>query len=432
MIEFPTSTATFRWTTRSYLLFGAGATMLAVGILAARPALLYLGLPILIAPIAAALFGPSVAPKASLDWHIEGSGPDVQVLGTIHFEPPTDARDARVTFGSPAGLEPVAAPAVVRSSAEIRFHLRWRAPEPVVTPVPLPELTWQDPAGLVERDVDWAPTDLLIERYPAELVHIGAVRLERTIAVPGETRSRRIGPDGEFFGIRFAAPSEPPRRINWPATARTGRLMVNEFQLERTGDILLLIDARPSSLGARIDAQLLSLSVAAAHGIAESFLREKARVGLAVYGEFLDTIPLAGGRTQRLRIRTALQKVRLTLLPGPTERAAVSLRRYFPTGVTTILFSSLADEESRYLVVYLRRRGFPVIVLSPSPLPILTAHRTLSPADEELIARIARLMRRDRLARTWEHAPVVDWDQHWTLGGLLDLMRRPGRRGRGA
>ena len=430
MTEFPTSTLSFRWRTRSYLLFGAGAAMLAAGVYLARPALLYLGLPILLAPIAAALFGPVRAPKALLEWHLEGSGEDVQVLGKISVDPPTDPRDLRLVFNGPPGLEEAAPPAMIRGPSEIRFHLRWRAPEPVVIPVPAPDLTWQDPAGLVDRDVAWSPPDLLIERYPAELVHIGAVRLERTIAAPGETLSRRIGADGEFYGIRFAAPTEPSRRINWPATARTGRLMVNEFQLERTGDVLLLIDARPSSLGARLDAQLLSLSVAAAHGIAESFLREKARVGLAVYGEFLDAVPFAGGRTQRLRIRTALQAVRLASLPGPTERCAVSLRRYFSPGVTTIVFSSLADEESRYLVLHLRRRGFPVVVLSPSPLPIVMARPTLSTEEEALISRIAHLMRRDRIARTWEEAPVVDWNEHWSLAALIALLRRPGRRGR--
>ncbi|HTW39761.1 MAG TPA: DUF58 domain-containing protein [Thermoplasmata archaeon] len=432
MTAFPTSTPTFRWRARSYLLFGAGVTMLAGGVYLARPALLYLGLAVLLAPVAAALFGPSRAPTATMDWHLEGAGPDVRAVGTIAFAPPTDARDVDIEFTSPAGLEETAPPLATRGKDRVSFELRWNAPAPVVVPVPAPELSWQDPAGLVERNVEWSPTDLVVERYPAELIHIGSVRLERTIAVPGETLSRRVGPDGEFFGIRYAAPAEPPRRVNWPATARTGHLMVNEFQVERTGDILLLLDARPSPLGARLDAQLLSLSVAAAHGIAESFLREKARVGLAVYGEFLDTVPLASGRTQRLRIRTALQKVRVTLSPGPTERCAVSLRRYFPPGVTTIVFSSLADEESRYLILHLRRRGFPVVVLSPSPLPIVTAHPTLSVEEEELISRIAHLIRRDRIARTWEDAPVVDWDEHWSLGGLVDLLKRPGRRGRSA
>jgi uncharacterized protein (DUF58 family) len=423
---------TFRWCARAYVLFGAGALLLVVGIVFSNPAPLFLALPILLAPVGAALLGPRSAPPAQLEWRVEGSGVEVRVSGTVSFQPPTDAYDIGIEFEVPPGLKEEAPPVLERDHRIIRFALRWVAPEPVVIPVRPPRLAWRDPAGLVERAVRWDPADLLVERYPAELIHVGTVRLERTIAVPGETRSRRIGPSGEFFGIRDATPTEPPRRINWTASARAGKLKANEFEVERTGDVLLVIDARPSTLGPRADRELLSLSVAAAHGIAESFLREKARVGLAVYGEFLEAVPLASGRTQRVRLRQALLAVRLTSDPGPSERCAIAMRRYFPPGVTTILLSSLADDSSGYLVPYLRRRGFPVIVLSPSPLPILTASPTLSAADEELIARIARLLRRHRIARTWEDAPVVDWEEYWSLGGLVDLLKRPGRRGRGS
>jgi uncharacterized protein (DUF58 family) len=421
----------FRWRPRSYVLFGTGAVLLLAGTILANPAPLLLALPILLAPVAAALLGPRSAPRARLEWHLEGSGKEIRVSGRATVEPPTDANDLVLEFGTPAGLDETAPPSLERDDHEVRFVLRWEARDPVVVPVPPPYLAWHDPAGLVERSVRWAPPDLLVERYPPQLVHIAAVRLERTIPLPGETRSRRIGSSGEFFGIRDATPTEPPRRINWTASARTGRLLANEYEVERTGDVLLLIDARASGLGARVDEQLLALSVAGAYGIAESFLREKARVGLGVFGEFLDVVPLAAGRTQRIRMRNALLAVRLATQPGTSERCAVALRRYFPPGVTTILLSSLADDATSDLVPYVRRRGFPVVVLSPSPLPILAYPRTLSDAEEELVARIARLLRQQRLARTWQDAPVVDWEDYWSLGRLVDLFRRPGRQGRG-
>jgi uncharacterized protein (DUF58 family) len=421
----------FRWRTRASLLFGTGTALLVAGIVLRNPGPLLLALPILLAPVAAALLGPRTGPPARLDWKASGSGREVRVGGTIRFEPPTDPNDILVEFPRPAGLAEVAPAQIARSGQEIRFVLHWRAFDPIVLPLPVPQLLWRDPAGLVERTVRWDPPDLVVERYPPELVNIGAARLERTIAAPGETVSRGVGPSGEFFGIRDATPTEPPRRINWKATARAGRLMANEYRVERTGDVLLLIDARPSSLGPAIDTQLLSLAVAAAHGIAESFLREKARVGLGVFGEFLDTVPLAGGRTQGVRLRAALLGVRLAAEAGVPERCAVAVRRYFPPGVTTILLTSLADDSSADVVPYLRRRGFPVIVLSPSPLPVLPAPTSLTEAELQLVTRITRLLRRRRLAKTWQDAPVVDWEDYWSLAPLVDLLRRPARRGRG-
>jgi uncharacterized protein (DUF58 family) len=423
--------SSFHWRPRAALLFGAGTTLLVLGIVLRNPGPLLFALPILLAPVAAALLGPHAGPPARLDWKAAGSGREVKVSGSIRFEPPTDPNDVLVEFPRPAGLAQAAPTRVERVGQEIRFLLHWSAADPIVLPLPVPRLVWRDPAGLVERSVSWDPPDLVVERYPPELVNIGAARLERTIAVPGETISRGVGSSGEFFGIREATPTEPPRRINWKATARAGRLLANEYRVERTGDVLLLIDARPSSLGPAIDTQLLSLSVAAAHGIAESFLREKARVGLGVYGEFLDTVPLAGGRTQGVRLRAALLAARLATENGVPERCAVAVRRYFPPGVTTILLTSLADDSSADVVPYLRRRGFPVIVLSPSPLPVLPAPPSLTEVERQSVARLTRLLRRRRLARTWQDAPVVDWEDYWSLAPLVELLRRPSRRGRG-
>ena len=77
---------------------------------------------------------------------------------------------------------------------------------------------------------------------------------------------------------------------------------------------------------------------------------------------------------------------------------------------------------------YLRRRGFPVIALSPSPLPSLLEHPTLSPQDEALLQRFLRLIRRDQLAAAWRDAPTIDWEDYWSLGQFVDFLRRPATR----
>ena len=427
----PSSGTSFHWRSRTFLLIAAGVVLAGAGLALRSPAPLLLAVPLLLAPIAAAALGPRSAPVARARWDVRGEGREVDLVGTLAFDPPTDARDVVAEFEVPSGLQLRAPLEVTRTDRELRFAGRWVASEPVVVPVPPPRLVWRDPAGLVERSVIAEWPDLMVERFPPDLVRIGAVRLERTIAVPGENLSRRIGSSGEFFGIREATPTEPPRRINWTASARAGRLLANEYRVERTGDVLLLLDARSTSLGGWVDEQLFSLTLAAAYGIAESFLREKARVGLGIFGEFLDPVPLASGRTQRLRIRRALLRARVAATPGPAERCAIAMRRYFPPGVTTIVFSSLADEETAHLVPHVRRRGYPVVVLSPSPLPFLSSLRGTSDDEARLVDRIVRLLRRRRLAETWRDAPVVDWEQYWSVSGLMDLLSRPTRVGRG-
>lgn len=408
---------------RSWLFYAIGATLLVLGVAARTPVPLFLGLPFLLAPLGAALLGPRRG-SAVLDWHVEGSEARVTIHGQITPREPTlRPRELQLRLDRPAGLAVRAPPRLEYTEDGLKFELSWVASEPLITQIPLPEVLWVDPLGLAERPVRLTGVELSIERYPPEITRLGRIRLMRTIVLPGETRSRSIGSSGEFFGLRVALPSDPPRQINWAASARSGRTWVNEFQLERTGDILLVVDVRPTELGADADARIVGVARAAAFGIADAFLREKARVGAATYGEFLRAVPLGAGRSQRFRIRQALLDSHVSLVAGPSERCAIALRRYFPAGVTTILLSSLVDAEATLLVPYLRRRGFPTVVLSPSPITATPDPPRGKEEDRVLVHRLLQLIRRDRLAQVWRDAPVIDWEDYWSLARFQAMLR---------
>jgi uncharacterized protein (DUF58 family) len=414
-----------RWRPLAVLLLVAGAALLFVAVVTRDPTPLFVALPLLLAPVAAALAGPRGGPKVQITLAVEGAAAEVRVRGAIVPEPGVDAQDFVVELGRPPSLIGEAAPRFDATASQIDFRADWRAPEPTIAEIPVPDVIWRDPLGLVERETVSSAAPVVISRYPPELLRIGAVRLERTTPLPGETRSRRVGESGEFHGIRLARPGDPPRQINWRATARAGRTLANEYDLDKTGDLLILLDARPTPLGPSVDERLFSIARAAAVGLSESFLRVKARVGVGVFGEFLEVVPLSTGRTQRVRIEAMLRAAHLSTVHAPAERCAVSARRHFPPGLTTVVFSSMADELSEDLSPYLRRRGFPVVVVSPSPLPIVAAASRLESADEALASRIVRLVRRDRIAQAWQEAPAIDWDDYWSLGKFVEFVRRP-------
>jgi uncharacterized protein (DUF58 family) len=417
--------AGLRWRPLTLLLLAAGAVLLLCAVLFRNPVPLFLGLPLLLAPVAAGAVGPRGAPTVAVALSAQGSGPEVRFEGTVIAPPGVDARDLVVEVRRPASLTGDPSPRFEWSAKQVRFRADWVAPNPVITELDPPPVAWRDPLGLVERDAVTASNSLVVTRYPPELLRIGAVRLERTTPLPGETRSRRVGESGEFHGIRLARPDDPPRQINWRASARAGRRLANEYDLEKTGDILILLDARPTPLGPAADEGLFSIARAAALGLADAFLSVKARVGLGVFGEFLEAVPLATGRTQQLRLEATLKRAHLASVAPPPERCAVSVRRAFPYGLTTVVLSTLADDSSADLSPYLRRRGYPVMVLSPSPLPLLAAASPLTVEDEQLAQRIARLARRSRIAHAWEEAPTIDWDNYWSLGQFVDFVRRP-------
>ena len=413
------------WTRRAYLLvaFGAGLLALAVAFRDAVP--LFAGIPLLLAPFLAGSQGSRQLSGADLEWQASGLGPDVTITGALRGNLGSSAVDISVEVPKPLGATDAEPARFERDPTAIRFALRWRLSEPSIVTLPPPRIVWRDPLGLTERPLDGARPSLPLERYPPSLHRLGSIRPARTTTLPGEVHSRVLGASGEFFGLREATAGEPPRTINWRATARAGRLLANDYRIDRTGDLLIVLDVRPTSLGPDTDDRLLGVARAAAHGIAESLLREKTRTGFASFGEFLTTVPLSTGRGHRIRILRAIKAARREEIAGPAMRCALGLRRSYPRGVTTLVVSSWTEDPSFNLVPYIQRQGFPVVLLSPSPLPMRARTGGLDPADEPLAERLERLERRTRLSELWVHGPVVDWEDFWTLEPLSRIMRRP-------
>lgn len=91
----------------------------------------------------------------------------------------------------------------------------------------------------------------------------------------GARRSRILGGGTDPDDLRQYQPGDPLRWINWPASARRGRLIVNTYRTERSQNVILAldtgrlmqphIDGRPR-LDHALDAGLLLAWVAAAQG----------------------------------------------------------------------------------------------------------------------------------------------------------------------
>ncbi len=423
------SVGALRLRPRTIVLF-AFVGILSVGAVVLRsPVPLLAALPLLVVPLASAGSRPSSLRRADLSWEATGLGPEVNLSGVVRGPFGPSAPDISVVprpFPGAALRGPVR---VEGGPAEVRFEFSWTLAEPAMAQLEPPQVVWRDPLGLVEEPVPGDRPSLAIERYPPELHRLGSVRLERTLQLPGEARSRRLGSSGEFFGIRDAAPNEPPRLINWRATARTGRLLANDFQLDRTGDLLLLLDVRPTTLGAVVDERLLGIARAGLYGIAESLLRGKVRVGYASFGEFVQGVPLSTGRAHRVRLKQAILTTQRSSVSGPPDRCTFGLRRYFRPGLTTLLVSSWQGDSYFDLLPYLHRSGFPAILVSPSPLSLGTGGAPLTDDTEErIVRRLERAERRARLASLWEHGPVIDWTDFWSLDGLVHFLRQPSRR----
>jgi uncharacterized protein (DUF58 family) len=235
-----------------------------------------------------------------------------------------------------------------------------------------------------------------------------AIRPLRTRAYAGPIPARQGGSGVAFYGVREYQSGDPLRRINWRVSARhSHELFTNEFEQERVADVGLILDARQRSDVRGRSGTLFEHAVAATASLAVSFLNDGNRVGLLVYGGFLDWTFPGYGKLQRKRVLEALAKVE-TGDSMVFESFDYLPTRFFPAKSQLVLVSPLWADDLPMLV-RLCARGYQLLVVSPDPVSFEVQVLEAQPGVE-LAARIAHL-ERALLLRKLRRAgiQVVDW-----------------------
>jgi uncharacterized protein (DUF58 family) len=104
-----------------------------------------------------------------------------------------------------------------------------------------------DTLGLFLREMELPCEGELLVVPTFERLEEIMIRPRRTRIFSGQVKARLGGAGIEFFGVREYYPGDERRFLNWKATARRDRPIVNEFEQERVADVIILLDARERS-----------------------------------------------------------------------------------------------------------------------------------------------------------------------------------------
>jgi uncharacterized protein (DUF58 family) len=194
-------------------------------------------------------------------------------------------------------------------------------------------LTTGDPFGLFEtsRQVDELGEDTIIV-YPATVdVPVFAPLVGY---LPGGDTMHRRTPyvTTNVSGVRDYAPGDSFNRIHWPSTARTGRLISKEFELDPTADVWLFLDleraAQAELVWARLEAQreprlpwepgpaltlmpsTVEYGVTIVASLAKHFIARDRAVGFIAYSYHREVIPADRGERQLTKILETLAVIR--------------------------------------------------------------------------------------------------------------------------
>ncbi|GAF49801.1 DUF58 domain-containing protein [Rhodococcus wratislaviensis] len=285
---------------------------------------------------------------------------------------------------------------------------RWGRYEPALT------VTARAGGGLLTASLPVPVTELrvfpLAPPMPTPLPH--ATLPDRI----GAHRTRRFGSGVEFGDIRPHAPGDPLRSVNWPVSARRGRLHVTERIMDRAADVVAVLDTTPQAPGPASES--LHRTVRGATQVVQTALQRGDRAGVVVHGLRLRWLGADIGRRQFYRILDTV----LDSDAGASEGTLVP-RVALPPRAVVLAFSTMLDTNFALSLLELRRRGHVVVAVDVLRGP---------PFEYELdpmTGRMWRLERRNMYRNMGVlGVPVVAWDDDSALDlalALADRARRP-------
>lgn len=235
------------------------------------------------------------------------------------------------------------------------------------------------------------------------------IRSDKVRPYAGNVRSRLLGEGSEFHSMRKYQTSDGMKRINWKATGRRDELLVNEHESERSGDIVIVVDAQVKEGMSAFPDDQVERGIRAGASLSAFYLRQRDRVGLMVLSKYVGLVRPAYGRRQFYRIME-----RLTETEASGDRTTISVRlamqRFFSPHSLIIYITPLDDKDTVHSIMELCHRGYQVTVVSPG----LSMGQGLS-GDDALGHRMDRIKRDGFIYQLRGVCQVIDWDTEGPL-----------------
>ncbi len=253
---------------------------------------------------------------------------------------------------------------------------------------------------------------------------------EKAKLYPGVVLGSQAGLGTEFYGIRKYVPGDTFKQINWKCFARFNDLVVNEYTLESTTDVVIIIDSRDTESMGSVVLNPLEYSVKAAVSIASFYLKRRDRVGLLSYGsadgELIWVYP-DSGKKQLFKITEKIVELQANGDSNFTNAVNQAVIHMIPKSSLVIFISSLENDETiGGGIGKLSKLGFKTLVISPSLIDIEhLIQKDDSDEYDEIAYKILSLERKNVISELrGAGALLIDWNPKKPLSVSLEEVQK--------
>lgn len=237
------------------------------------------------------------------------------------------------------------------------------------------------PLGLAGRSVR-VPLAQQAKVYP-DIVAVRSYALlarKGALAEMGIKRMRHAGEGTEFESLRDYLDGDSFRDIDWKATARRGRPIVRNFEIERSQTLVIAIDAGRLMMPRVGGLAKLDRAINAALMLAYLGTERDDMVGLLVFGRDVERyLPPRKGHRQFLAILEALYSIEGRVEEPDYDRALRYLATKLPKRALVAVFTELQGKEPSHRLLAT------LSAMAPRHLPLVITQRN---RDVEALSRI--------------------------------------------
>lgn len=199
------------------------------------------------------------------------------------------------------------------------------------------------PMHLVQRRYSWE-ANRVAKVYPSvpELKRAEMHAFSQKLSRWGMRKQRRVGHTMEFEKIKEYVAGDDVRTINWKATARTSNLMINQYQEQRSQDIVAVIDTGRVMQAPFNGMSSLNYAVNATLAFSNVVLRKHDHAGLITYGGNTSNIVAPNGSAkQLLHINEWLYNLDTDFHESNDELLLLTVRKSLRTRSLLILYTNI-------------------------------------------------------------------------------------------